>query len=35
MYRNTEILGEDFDAFLLTSLLPNTGFNIHLAKMKR
>lgn len=35
VYRNTEILGEDFDAFLLTSLLPNTGFNIHLAKMKR
>ncbi len=35
IYRNTELLGEDFNAFLLTSLLPNTGFNVHIAKMKR
>jgi hypothetical protein len=35
VYRNTEILGDDFEAFLLTSLLPNTGFPVHLAKMER
>lgn len=35
VYRNTEIEGEDFDAFLLTSLLPNGGFQVHIAKMKR
>ena len=35
LYRNTEISGEDFDAFVLTALLPRTGFNVHLAKMKR
>ncbi len=35
LYRNTEIQGDDFDAFLLTSLLPNTGFQVHIAKMKR
>jgi len=34
VYRNTEIQGDDFDAFFLTSLLPNTGFQIHIAKMK-
>jgi hypothetical protein len=33
VYRNTEIIGHDFDAFLLTSLLPGTGFNVHIAKM--
>lgn len=35
VYRNTEIQGDGFAAFLLTSLLPNTGFAVHLAKMKR
>lgn len=35
VYRNTELHGDDFDAFLLTSLLPNTGFPLHLAKMQR
>lgn len=35
VYRNTEIIGEDFDAFILTSLLPNTGFAVHIAKMQR
>lgn len=35
VYRNTEIFGSDFEAFLLTSLLPDTGFNVHIAKMKR
>ena len=34
IYRNTEIQGHDFEAFLLTSLLPNTGFDVHIAKMK-
>jgi hypothetical protein len=35
VYRTTELLGSDFDAFVLTSLLPNTDFNVHIAKMKR
>lgn len=35
VYRNTEIEGDDFDAFILTSLLPNTGFELHIAKMRR
>jgi hypothetical protein len=35
LYRNTEITGDDFHAFILTALLPNTGFNVHMAKMKR
>jgi hypothetical protein len=35
VYRNTEIEGDDFDAFILTSLLPNTGFELHVAKMRR
>jgi hypothetical protein len=34
VYRNTEIKGQDFDAFILASLLPGTGFDIHVAKMK-
>ncbi len=35
VYRNTEITGQDFTAFVLTSLLPGTGFNLHVAKMSR
>jgi hypothetical protein len=35
LYRSTEIVGDDFEAFILTALLPDTGFDIHLAKMKR
>jgi hypothetical protein len=35
IYRNTEIVGEDFEAFILTALLPNTGFNVHIAKMQQ
>lgn len=35
VYRNTEIAGDTFDCFLLTSLLPDTGFTVHMAKMKR
>jgi len=35
VYRNTEMLGRDFDAFVLTSLLPGTGFNVHVAKMRQ
>jgi hypothetical protein len=35
LYRETEISGDGYSAFLLTSLLPGTGFNVHLAKMKR
>ncbi|MBV9085097.1 MAG: hypothetical protein JOZ62_20665, partial [Acidobacteriaceae bacterium] len=35
VYRNTEMRGHDFEAFVLTSLLPETGFDVHVAKMKR
>lgn len=33
LYRHTEITGEGFKAFELTSLLPKTGFDLHVAKM--
>ena len=33
LYRHTEIDGEGFRAFELTSLLPKTGFELHVAKM--
>lgn len=33
LYRHTEITGDGFRAFELTSLLPRTGFNLHVAKM--
>ncbi len=33
LYRHTEISGEGFRVFELTSLLPSTGFELHLAKM--
>jgi hypothetical protein len=33
LYRHTEISGDGFRAFELTSLLPKTGFDLHLAKM--
>jgi hypothetical protein len=33
LYRHTEIAGEGFRAFELTSLLPKTGFDLHVAKM--
>ncbi len=33
LYRHTEITGEGFRAFELTSLLPKTGFDLHVAKM--
>lgn len=33
LYRNTEIVGDGFTVFELTSLLPSTGFDLHLAKM--
>jgi hypothetical protein len=35
LYRNTEITGDGYSAFILTALLPGTGFNVHVAKMKR
>lgn len=34
VYRSTEINGPDFRASLLTALLPDTGFLVHLAKMR-
>jgi sulfur carrier protein ThiS len=33
LYRHTEIAGDGFRAFELTSLLPQTGFDLHVAKM--
>lgn len=33
IYRHTEVRGDGFKAFSLTSLLPKTGFEVHLAKM--
>jgi hypothetical protein len=33
VYRRTELVGEGFTAFELTTLLPGTGFDIHIAKM--
>ena len=34
VYRTTELQGSGFDAFVLTSLLPGTDYNLHVAKMK-
>ncbi|HXW13421.1 MAG TPA: DUF6569 family protein [Terriglobia bacterium] len=33
VYRRTELTGEGFTAFALTTLLPGTGFDVHIAKM--
>ncbi len=33
IYRHSEITGDGFKAFSLTSLLPKTGFEVHVAKM--
>ena len=33
VYRHTEVTGDGFKAFELTSLLPKTGFDVHVAKM--
>ena len=33
IYRHTEVTGDTFKAFSLTSLLPKTGFDVHIAKM--
>lgn len=33
LYRHSEITGDGFKVFELTSLLPGTGFDLHLAKM--
>ena len=33
IYRHTEVNGDGFKAFALTSLLPRTGFDVHVAKM--
>jgi hypothetical protein len=34
VFRRTELTGSDFTAFALTSLLPGTGFDVHIAKME-
>lgn len=33
VYRHTEIIGDGYKAFELTSLLPSTGFEVHISKM--
>jgi hypothetical protein len=33
IYRHTEATGDGYKAFSLTSLLPKTGFDLHVAKM--
>jgi hypothetical protein len=33
IYRHSEVDGDGFKAFALTSLLPKTGFEVHIAKM--
>jgi hypothetical protein len=33
LYRHTEVTGDSFKAFELTSLLPKTDFDLHVAKM--
>jgi hypothetical protein len=33
IYRHTEVTGDGFKAFSLISLLPKTGFEVHVAKM--
>ena len=33
LYRHTEVAGDGFRVFALTSLLPGTGYDLHLAKM--
>ena len=33
VYRHTQITGDEFKVFELTSLLPETGFDVHIAKM--
>ncbi|MGH9496324.1 MAG: ARPP-1 family domain-containing protein, partial [Candidatus Sulfotelmatobacter sp.] len=33
IFRHTEVTGDGFKAFSLTSLLPKTGFEVHIAKM--
>src|SRR5438128_11651 len=33
IYRHTQITGDEFKVFELTSLLPKTGFDVHIAKM--
>jgi hypothetical protein len=33
VFRRTELTGSDFTAFSLTTLLPGTGFDVHIAKM--
>jgi hypothetical protein len=34
VFRRTELAGGNFTAFTLTSLLPGTGFDVHIAKME-
>jgi hypothetical protein len=35
LFRNTQLTGNNFEAFILTALLPGTGYNVHLTKMAK
>ena len=35
VYRQTEVTGDGYKVFELTSLLPNTGFDLHISKMSQ
>jgi len=35
LFRNTQLTGDDFEAFILTALLPGTGYNVHLTRMAK
>jgi hypothetical protein len=35
VYRRTDITGDGFRVFELMSLLPRTGFNIHITKIRQ
>jgi hypothetical protein len=34
VYRRTDITGDGFRVFELTALLPKTGFNVHITKIR-
>jgi hypothetical protein len=35
LFRTTQLTSDDFEAFILTALLPGTGYNVHLTKMAK
>jgi hypothetical protein len=35
VYRRTDVTGDGFRVFKLMALLPKTGFNVHITKMRQ